>query len=158
MAVNDYTDVVVRFLNETGAQVFAKFVASEGVPCHIVDICDSVRPDRYGVHVQSSRIEELRDLLRLTTVASGLTPGAAQRMADQLARVGIPCYVGGATSSLVDESFLSSRRMKEFGDIVAVPEPFSVGALRILGRRQLPGFGAREIGPVAAARQPKHPS
>ena len=157
MAVSDHTEVVVRFLDETGAQVFAKFVASGGIPCHIADISDSARPDRYGVHVQRNRLEELRDHLRLTTVASGLTPDTAQRMADQLARAGIPCYVGGTTGSLVDDSFLSSRRIKEFGDIIAVPEPFSVGAHRILGRRSPPAFDARDIAPLAA-RDPKHPS
>jgi hypothetical protein len=155
MALSDCTDVVVRFLNETGAQVFAKFVASEGIPCHIVDICDSIRPERFGVHVQRSRIDELRDILRLTTVAGRLTPIAAQRIADQLARAGIPCYVGSATSSLVDDSFPSARGMKEFGDTVAVPEPFSVGALRILGKRQLPGFATREMASVTA-QDPKH--
>jgi hypothetical protein len=157
MAVSDYTDVVVRFSNETGAQVFAKFVASEGIPCHIVDICDSVRPDRYGVHVQRSRIDELRDILRLTTVANRLTPPAAQLIANQLARAGIPCYVGGASSSLVDDPLRRPRGLKEFGDIVAVPEPFSVGAYRILGKRAPAGVDARGIA-TFTAQDPEHPS
>jgi len=37
MTVSDYTDVVVRFTDEVGAQVFAKFVALEGIPCASIE-------------------------------------------------------------------------------------------------------------------------
>lgn len=37
MALSDNSDVVAWFSDEVGAEVFAKFVATEGIPCHITE-------------------------------------------------------------------------------------------------------------------------
>ena len=134
MAISDYTDVVVRFTEEVGAQVFAKFVALEGIPCHIVEIRDVLRLDRYGVRVPGNRADELGGILQLRPVASHLTPSAAQSIAGQLARAGIPCYVGDADTSLLEDSAAGDSEANGFRHLVAVPPAFLVGASRILDK------------------------
>jgi hypothetical protein len=136
MTVRDYTDVVVRFTDEVGAQVFAKFVALEGIPCHIVDIRDVLRLDRYGVRVPGNRADELSGILQLKPVINHLTPSAAQSIAAQLARAGIPCYVGDADTSLLDESAEDDSEADGFRHLVAVPRAFFEGAARILDKAQ----------------------
>lgn len=136
MAVSDYTDVVVRFAEEVGAQVFAKFVALEGIPCHIVDIRDVLRLDRFGVRVPGNRAGELSGILQLKPVASHLTPSAAQTIAGQLARAGIPCYVGDADTSLLDDGAAGDSEPDGLRHLVAVPQAFYVGAARILDKGQ----------------------
>ena len=86
MAVSDYTYVVARFADEVGAAVFAKFVASQGISCHIADLCEATHNERYGVRVQQSQIDALREMLQLKPIANRLTPFAAQTMAGRLAR------------------------------------------------------------------------
>jgi hypothetical protein len=134
MAVSDYTDVVVRFTEEVGAQVFARFVALEGIPCHIVVIRDVLRLDRYGVRVPRHRAEELSGILQLKPVADHLAPSAAQSIAAQLARAGIPCYVGDSDTSLLDDHAAGGSEAGEFRHMVAVPQTFFVGAARILDK------------------------
>ena len=136
MTVSDYTDVVVRFADEVGAQVFAKFIALEGIPCHIVDIRDVLRPDRYGVRVPGNRAAELAGILQLKTVVSHQTANAAQSIAAQLARAGIPCYVGDADSSLLDDGAVDDSEADGFRYLVAVPKAFFVGAARIVDKAQ----------------------
>jgi hypothetical protein len=132
MALIDYTDVVAWFPDEAGAQVFAKFVASEGMPCHIIGIRKATRFEQYGVRVQRDRIDEFRQLLRLKPVAHGVTPIAAESMGRRLARAGIPCYVPGTHG---DPAALCAQELcgtTEIGHIVAVPEAFLCRAARIL--------------------------
>jgi len=137
MAVSDHTDVVARFAEEVVAQVFAKFLASEGIPCHVVDIRESARPDRYGVRVPQRWGDELNEILRLTPVANHLTPIAAQLVAGQLARAGIPCYAGAESTRLLAESGLAVTEREGLRHIVAVPAPFVAGASGIL-EKELP--------------------
>ena len=80
MALDDYTDVVAWFSDEAAAEVFAKFVASEGMPCHITGIRKATHFEQYGVRVQRNRIHELRQILRLKPVANAMNPLAAQSM------------------------------------------------------------------------------
>ena len=124
MAVSDYTYIVARFSDEVGAAVFAKFVASEGISCHIADLCEATHYERYGVRVQQSRIEELRQILQLKPLANLMTPFAAQMMAGRLAREGIPCCVAGAPGYLFDDTAAALGETKEFGHMVVVPESF----------------------------------
>ena len=145
MTVSDYTDVVVRFTDEVGAQVFAKFVALEGIPCHIVEIRDVLRLDRYGVRVPDNRADELSGILQLKPVASHLTPSAAQSIAGQLARAGIPCYVGDADTSLLDDGAADDGEEDGFRHLVAVPQAFLVGASRILDKAQPWDAGTRGV-------------
>ena len=131
MALNDNSDVVAWFSDEVGAEVFAKFVAMEGIPCHITEIRKATRFEQHGVHVQRNRIEELRKVLRLKGVANGMTPTAAQSIGRRLAREGIPCCVAGDPGQLSGDSAIVGAT-KEIGHIVAVPESFLSRALSIL--------------------------
>jgi hypothetical protein len=124
MAVSDYTYIVARFSDEVGAAVFAKFVASEGISCHIADLCEATHYERYGVRVQQSRIDELRQTLQLKPLANLMTPFAAQMMAGRLAREGIPCCVAGEPGHLFDDTAAAFGETKEFGHMVVVPESF----------------------------------
>lgn len=132
MALSDYTDVVAWFSDEAGAQVFAKFAASEGMPCHITGLREATRFEQYGVRVQRNRIDEFRQTLRLKPVAHGVTPIAAESMGRRLARAGIPCYVAGTHG---DPAALCATELcgtTEIGHIVAVPESYLCQAARIL--------------------------
>jgi hypothetical protein len=132
MALNDYTDVVAWFSDEAAAEVFAKFVASEGMPCHITGIRKATLFEQYGVRVQRNRIDELRQMLRLKPVANAMTPIAAQSMGRRLARAGIPCCVAEDHNSPSAASASAPCGMGEIGHIVAVPESFLGQAVRIL--------------------------
>jgi hypothetical protein len=155
MAVSDYTDPVVGFADETSAQVFAQFVALQGVPCHIVQVRHGTHSTRFGVHVERHRVEELRNMLRLTAVVSRVTPAEAQAFARQLTSAGIPCYAGSATNSLLDDA-RQTPGPGGTGYLVAVPEPFSVGAFGILGKQPPADFEARLMAGIAS-EDPKHP-
>jgi hypothetical protein len=130
MSLSDYTDVVAWFPDETGAQVFAKFAASEGMPCHITGVREATRFEQYGVRVQRNRIDEFRQTLRLKPVAHGATPLAAESMGRRLARAGIPCYVAGTHGD--PAALCATCGTTEIGHIVAVPESFLCQAARIL--------------------------
>jgi hypothetical protein len=132
VAVSDYSDVVAWFSDEDGAEVFAKFVATEGIPCHITDIWKATHFERHGVRVQRNRIAEVRQILRLKRVANGMTPLAAQLMGRRLAREGIPYCVAGESGYLSGGSAPACCETKEIGHAVAVPEPFLWRALNIL--------------------------
>jgi hypothetical protein len=149
MAVSDYTDPVVGFADETSAQVFAKFVALQGVPCHIAQVPHWTHSNRFGVHVERRRVDQLKNILRLTTVVSSVTPAEARSIARQLATAGIPCYAGSATNSLLDDA-RQTPGPTGTGYLVAVPEPFSVGAFGILGTQPPAGFEARLMAGVEA--------
>jgi hypothetical protein len=132
MALSDHNDVVAWFPDEAGAEVFAKFVASEGMPCHITGSRKATRFEQYGVRVQRNRIDELRQILRLKPVANGVTPIAAQSMGRQLARAGIPCCVAGENSFPSAASATALCGTGEIGHTVVVPEAFLSQAVRIL--------------------------
>lgn len=145
MALSDYSDVVAWFSDEAGAQVFAKFVASEGMPCHITGLREATRFEQYGVRVQRNRIDEFRQLLRLKPVAQGATPIAAESMGRRLARAGIPCYVAGTHG---DPAALCATELcgtTEIGHIVAVPESFLSQATRILDVAPSPNAGLTQL-------------
>jgi len=132
MAFSDYTDVVAWFSDEAAAEVFAKFVASEGMPCHISGIRKMTDFEQFGVHVQRNRIDELRQMLRLKPVADGVTHIAAQSIGRQLARAGIPCCVAGEHGYPSAAFATALCGTREFGHVVAVPESFLGQAVRIL--------------------------
>jgi len=132
MALNDDTDVVAWFSDEAAAEVFTKFVASAGMPCHITGIRKATRFEQFGVRVQRNRIEELRQILRLRALANGVTPIAAESMGRRLARAGIPCCVAGEHGHPSALSATALCGTREIGYIVAVPETFLSQAVRIL--------------------------
>jgi hypothetical protein len=145
MALSDYSNVVAWFSDEAGAEVFAKFVASEGMPCHITGVREATRFARYGVRVQRNRIDEFRQLVRLKPVAHGLTPIAAESMGRRLARAGIPCCVAGTHS---DPAALSATKLcgtTEIGHIVAVPKSFLYQAASILNIAPPPNAELTEL-------------
>jgi len=147
MALSDYTYIVARFSEEVGAAVFAKFVASEGISCHIADLREPAHYERYGVRVQHGRIAELRRILQLRPVASGMTPFAAQMMAGRLAREGIPCCVADEHSHLFGEAASAVGARREFGHKVAVPEYFLEEAVSFLNVAASSGAEATESAP-----------
>lgn len=134
MALSDYSDVVAWFSDEAAAEVFAKFVASEGMPCHITGIRKATDFEQYGVRVQRNRIDELRQILRLKPVANAMTPIAAQSMGRRLARAGIPCCVAEehGSPSVASATAPTLHGMTKIGHVVAVPESFLGQAVRIL--------------------------
>jgi hypothetical protein len=145
MAISDYTDVVAWFSDEAAAEVFAKFVASEGMPCHITGIRRATRFEQYGVRVQRNRIDELREILRLKPVANRLTPIAARSMGRRLARAGIPCFVAGThgfPSAASASAFCGTR---DNGHSVAVPESFLRQAVGILNVTPPPSAESTEL-------------
>jgi len=132
MALSDNTDVVAWFSDEAGAEVFAKFVASEGMPCHITGLRKATRFEQYGVRVQRNRIDELRQILRLKPVANAVTPIAAQSIGRRLARAGIPCCVAEEPGDPSATSATALWGTSGIGRTVAVPETFLSQAARIL--------------------------
>jgi hypothetical protein len=145
MALSDYSNVVAWFSDEAGAEVFAKFVASEGMPCHITGVRQATRFEQYGVRVHRNRIDEFRQLVRLKPVAHGLTPIAAESMGRRLARAGIPCYVAGTHS---DPAALCATKLcgtTEIGHIVAVPGSFLYQAASILNIAPPPNAELTEL-------------
>jgi hypothetical protein len=145
MALSDNTDVVAWFSDEAGAQVFAKFVASEGMPCHVTGVREATRFEQYGVRVQRNRIDEIRQSLRLKPVAHGVTPTAAESMGRRLARAGIPCYVAathGGPAALCATELCGTT---EIGHIVAVPESFLRQAASILNIAPPPDAGLTQL-------------
>jgi len=130
------TDVVARFMDQFEAETLANFIASQGIPCDLVEIWNVVRPYRYGVRVERSRIDELRRTLKLKPVANCLTATGAQILAGRLTREGVPCYVGGEHTYFF-ESAVPIRETKEPGHMVAVPEVFFADALHILNKQPL---------------------
>jgi hypothetical protein len=145
MALRDYTDVVAWFPDEAGAEVFAKFVASEGMPCHITGLREGTRFEQYGVRVPRDRIDEFRQILRLKPVAHGATPIAAESMGRRLARAGIPCYVAGTHSNPAALCATQRCGTTEIGHIVAVPESFLRQAARILNIAPPPNAELTEL-------------
>src|SRR5215469_10462004 len=153
MALNDNSDVVAWFSDEVGAEVFAKFVAMEGIPCHITEIRKATRFEQHGVHVQRNRIDELRNILQLKRVANGMTSTAAQSIGSRLAREGIPCCVAGDPGYLSVDSTAALCAPKEVGHIVAVPESFLSRALSILNIAP----DAELAEPALTQADPEHP-
>ena len=147
MAVSDYTDVVARFADELGAEVFAKFVASEGISCHITGIVENVDAERYGVRVQRDRIADLRRVLRLKPLGNTMAPLAAQSMAHRLAREGIPCCVTNEPEHLFDEPPATTAPASKPGHLVAVPEAFLWLAMSILNLTTPGGYELAGVGP-----------
>ena len=156
MALSDYTDVVAWFPDEAGAEVFAKFVASEGMPCHITGIRKATHFEQYGVHVQRNRIDELRQILRLKAVANGVTPLTAQSMGRRLARAGIPCCVAGEHGDPSAASTTALCGTRDIGHIVAVPESFLGQAVRVLNIAPPPNAELTEPA-LETLPDPKHP-
>jgi hypothetical protein len=157
MALSDNSDVVAWFSDETGAEVFAKFVATEGIPCHITEIRKATRFEQHGVRVQRNRIEELRKILRLKGVANGMTPTAAQSIGRRLAREGIPCCVAGDPGQLSGYCAAVVGATKEVGHIVAVPESFLTRALSILNMAAPANAEPTEL-VLGSPSDPEHPS
>jgi hypothetical protein len=134
--VTDYTDIISRFSEPLPAETLAKFIADAGIPCDVVENWSVVDLARYCVRVQRSRLAELKETLKLTPVASGLSGAAAQIVAGQLAQVNIPCYIGGwhSMGDYFDISHAGDDPLKETtvtGAMIAVPEPLSKAATRV---------------------------
>ena len=91
----DYTDIISRFSEPLPAETLAKFIAGAGTPSDVIDNWSVVDLSRYCVRVQRSRLADLKETLKLTPVANGVSGAAAQIIAGQLAQVNIPCYIGG---------------------------------------------------------------
>ena len=157
VALSDYSDVVAWFSDEAGAEVFAKFVATEGIPCHITDIWKATHFERHGVRVQRNQISELRRILRLKRVANGMTPIAAQSMGRRLAHEGIPCCVAGESGYLSGGFVPACCETKEIGHAVAVPEPFLWRALSILNIAPPPDAEPTELS-LGTLPEPEPPS
>lgn len=98
MAAIDYTDIVARFSDQVAAETLARFIATLGISCDLVEVSDfvSMFDARYGIRVARDLIDDLKKALNLTPIASYAEPVSAQIVAGRLARENIPCYVGGA--------------------------------------------------------------
>lgn len=99
VSASDYTDIVALFTDKLAAERLATFIASLGVSCDVAEVTDYRRDFqpfalRYGVRVTRAQIDDLKKLLRLTTVAKYSDAPSAQVAAGRLARENIPCCVG----------------------------------------------------------------
>lgn len=159
----DYTDIVARFTDQLAAETLAQFIADAGISCDVVDRGDIVAsmPENYGVRVPRDRIEELKEILKLTPVAKSLSPPAAELMAGRLARENIPCYIGGwhrfglsglgGTSHLQLDAITTLNETKEQGYMVAVPESRVKAAMRVLNQ---PPISDAELAELALRTPP----
>jgi hypothetical protein len=165
----DYTDSVARFMDQLAAETLAKFIASAGFPCDVVDI-GPISRQPYGVRVSRNQIADIRRVLNLTPVVNGLTPVAAQIKAGQLAREEIPCYIGGehsfgaastflplgGTSQLTLDSVTTLKETKEPGDMIAVPASLFKKAMRVLNEAPISEAELTELA-LGTAPDPKDP-
>jgi hypothetical protein len=143
-AATAYTDEIASFTDQFAAGTFAKFIASLGFSCDLVSVSGAALVQRYGVRVARSQIPDLRTALNLTAVENRLTPVAAQLRAGELARYGIPCYIGGEhtfgtrwDSFLTLDSLRTLKETNEPGDMVAVPASFFKQTMRVLNQKPL---------------------
>jgi hypothetical protein len=166
----DYTDIVARFTDELAAETLAKFIADAGISCDVVDRGDIVAPmpESYGVRVPRDRIDELKDILKLTPVAKRLTPVAAELMAGRLARENVPSYIGGwhlfggggiwgGTSDLQLDATRTLKETKEPGYMIAVPALLFKKAMRILNQAPISEAELTNLA-LDTAPDPKYPT
>jgi hypothetical protein len=143
--MSNYSDIVARFTDQLTAETLAKFIASVGIACDVVQLRGPIEPEVYGVRVSRDRIDELKDALKLTPVANRLTPASAQVIAGRLAREDVPCYIGGwhnfggrggsaATLDLQLDTKTTLRETKEPGYMIAVPASQFGEAMRVLNQ------------------------
>lgn len=138
--MNIYSDIVALFTDQLAAETFANCISSVGVDCDVVDLIGPKYAGEYGVRVRRDRIAELRDLLKLTQVASGLDYYAAQLLAGRLARENIPCYIGGwhtfgafgLSCNLQLDAQTTLKETTTSGYMVAVPESQRNAAMSVL--------------------------
>ena len=133
----DYTDIISRFSEPLPAETLAQFIADAGIPCDVVENWSVVDLSRYCVRVQRSRFADLKETLKLTPLASGVSGTAAQIIAGQLAQVNIPCYIGGWHSFGLfgNASRWGDQPVKETtetGAMIAVPESLSKEAMEVM--------------------------
>jgi hypothetical protein len=139
-----YTDIVARFTDVVAAETLAKYIASVGIECDVVQLRGPTDFGTYGVRVARDRIDELKYALKLTPVANRLTPTSAQVIAGRLAREDIPCYIGGwhhfgggtftASFDLELDAKTTLRETKEPGYMIAVPASQFGEAMRVLNQ------------------------
>src|SRR5215472_17657050 len=142
--MSNYTDIVARFTDQLAAETLAKFIASVGIACDVVELRGPVDLELYGVRVSRDRIDELKDALKLTPVANRLTATSAQVIAGRLAREDVACYIGGwhsfggilglATFDLQLDAKTTLRETKEPGRMIAVPASQFKEAMRVLNQ------------------------
>ena len=160
--MSNYTDVVARFTDQLTAETLAKFIASVGIECDVVQLSGLMSLEQYGVRVSRDRIDELRDTLKLTPVMNRLHGVAAQLIAGRLAREGIPCYVGGwhkfggigplsATFDLQLDAKTTLKETKEPGYMIAVPTSHFREAMHMLNQRPI---SEAELTDLALRTQP----
>jgi hypothetical protein len=162
----DYTDIVARFTDQLAAETLAKFIASAGIPCDVVDTWDPVHLERYGVRVPRSQIVDLRRILKLTPVVNRLAPAAAQVLAARLAREDVPCYVGGwhsfgggafgPTSDLQLDAKTTLKETREPGYMIAVPASLFGKAMRVLNQQPISEAELTELA-LRTAPDPEDP-
>lgn len=165
----DHTDIVARFTDQLAAETLAKFIASAGFSCDVVDI-GPISRQPYGVRVSRNQIADIRRVLKLTPVVNGLTPVAAQITAGQLAREEMPCYTGrkhsfgasmflptGGTSHLTLDSITTLKETKEPGDIIAVPASLFQEAMRVLNQAPISEAELTELA-LGTLPDPKDPT
>jgi hypothetical protein len=167
LVTTDYTDIVARFTDQLAAETLAKYIASAGFPCDVVDI-GPISRQPYGVRVSRNQIADIRRVLKLTPVVNGLTPVAAQMTAGQLAREEIPCYIGGehsfgastllpGTSHLTLDSITTLKETKEPGDMIAVPASLFQEAMRVVNQAPISEAELTELA-LGIAPDPKDPT
>jgi hypothetical protein len=142
--MSGYTDIVARFTDQLAAETLARFIASVGIECDVVQLRGAAF-ETYGVRVSRDRIDELKEALKLTPVANRLTPISAQVIAGRLAREDVPCYIGGwhnfggggGWSSSLDlqlDAKTTLRETSEPGYMIAVPASHFGEAMRVLNQ------------------------
>jgi len=160
LVTTDYTDIIGRFTDKLAAETLAKFIASAGFACDVVDIWGPFDSQPYGVRVSRGQIADIRRVLNLTPIVNRLMPVAAQLKAGQLAREEIPCYVGGEhsfwPSGLSLDSITTLKETREAGDMIAVPASLFKKAMRVLNQAPISEADLTKLA-LDTAPDPKDP-
>jgi hypothetical protein len=139
--VTDYTDLVARFSERRPAETLAKFIASLGISCDLVEVPDAFFDiGRYGIHVSRELVPELQRLLKLARLRNCAGDIPANVLAVRLAREEIPCYIGGGAMYgplRLGSGIVPLIETTEQGSVIFVPESMLETARQLLSEPPL---------------------
>lgn len=133
--MTDYTDLVARFSDQLPAETLAKFIASLGIPCDLVDVSGTFDIGYYGIRVARELVPNLRGLLKLARLTTCAGDIPATVIAVGLARAKIPCYIGGGAvygPFRLGSAAVPLIETKEMGSVIFVPESMLEAAQQLL--------------------------
>lgn len=152
--MTDYTDLGARFSEQLPAETLAKFIASLGIPCDLVEVPATFDIGCYGIRVSRELVPKLQGLLKLARLTKCAGDISATVVAVGLARANIPCYVGGGAMYgpfRLGSGVVPLIETKEMGSVIFVPESQLEAAQRLLSD---PPLSAEELTNLALRTAP----